>query len=147
MSLIRVGVLDVGDPGVMTTSFEPFSPPGASNDFYIARLPFAEAQAILGALGGRPSFAEIGTVGFHGTAVDRDRGSFACVHLGGKFEDMLGQRVKITVAAAIPVVVYAFASTTAPVKQDITVTRRLFQVLAVLGQRQVTATVETVPRV
>jgi hypothetical protein len=125
-------------------SFPPYAPPAGSDDFYLARLPFFEAQRELGKLGGRAGSPAVATVGWHGTLTTRDRGSFAAVPATGKLADLLGKRVKITVAGTS---VYAFVALAADVEQDITVSRRLFQELAVLGNRQVTATVEVVPRV
>lgn len=147
-SSARVGTVDSGGTvAAIAALIAPWEPPAEQDDLYLARLPFAEAQANLGLLGAR--FEDSGvhaTVGWHGTLVDRDRGSFAVVKAGGALESLLGSRVRITVPGVRPRHVYAYVSSAGAVEQDITVTRRLFQTLAPLGRRQIGATVQEVRR-
>lgn len=134
------------DLSLFATTFQVWQPPSVGvDDFYRARLPFPEAQAAFAALGPRASSSQLATVGWHGSNVDAERGSFAIVQSGGPLDELVGRRIRITTRAkGVRRTVYAFVHSEADVMQDMTVTRRLFQALAPLGEREALVTVETV---
>jgi hypothetical protein len=90
----------------LTTLVGPFSmflevlvlspPPLAAGDAHLARLPFAESQSVFGAAGALAGTARSGRAGWHGPSVDPERGAFAIARTGGPFEDLVGERLKIT---------------------------------------------------
>lgn len=133
---------DSDDPVLaFLTVFEPFAPVAGQNDFYAARLPFSEAQALLGAKGAKLAGAQFCTVGWHGTGRDPEQGSFAIVKIGGQLESLLGKVVRISMPGVGRKPVYAFVHSEADIVQDITVTRRLFHELGTLGEGQTAAVV------
>jgi hypothetical protein len=113
---------------------QPFDPYAAPEEveMYLARLPFAEAQEVFAATG--PSGeARLGTCSWHGTALDPERGSFVVAHAEGKFDDWIGERVRLTLRGERRAV-YGYVHNAADLEpDDLSVPRRMFAALAPLG--------------
>jgi hypothetical protein len=126
------------------TVFPAFAPADLP-DMELARLPYAEAQASLGGPG--PALGVVSaSLGWHGTLVDPERGSFAVVREGGPLERLLGERVLLTYRASgvsRSVVAYVHNKTSA-VEDDISLTRALFTRLAPLALAPVTTQVRVI---
>lgn len=116
-----------------------------ADDFYYARLPFDLAQSALdtGKAVGEP--VRIGRLGWHGTRIDPERGSFAVVDADGPLADLVGERVRITSGRGeIQRSVIAYCHNRATLGEDMSVTRRLFLALAVPGDDSLSVEVEII---
>jgi hypothetical protein len=119
--------------------------PQLVDDIYIARLPFREAQAEFGKWQPKPKSARTAKLAWHGTRIDPERGSFCVSNWGSEFDDLIGQRVRITLnhQGARGARVYAFCHNAATLtKGEVSVTRRLFAALTELGHDEVHCIVE-----
>lgn len=110
-----------------------WKPPENMDDFYYARLPFAESQEIfsVGSLAISPIFNV--DCGWYGQDLDDELGAFAIVQEGGKYESLLGERVQIRRRDDSTRVVHAFVHDRYPLLEPIAVTRRLFLALGYLA--------------
>lgn len=103
-------------------------------DLEIARLPFGAAQT---ALETTPvvDTSVLARAGWHGTALDRERGSFAIVNRGGKLKQMVGKRVSVSTFSGKSVI--AVVSGEASMEDDISLTRRSFMEIGPLALESV----------
>jgi hypothetical protein len=102
--------------------------PALVDDEYIGTLPFAEAQATFATRGPLGGSARLATCGWHGSDFDPNLGSFAVVQRGGKLDDLLGERIKVTAGPGRAV--YAYVIDTLDTLDDLSLTRRCFMALA-----------------
>jgi hypothetical protein len=114
------------------------------DDLYYARLPFDRAQAALDTAKTDPASLRAANLSWHGDLTDPERGSFALVNRGGPLDDLVGDRVQIIVGRGTDVQrrVVAYCHADADLISDISVTRRLFLALGILGDEQPTVEVE-----
>lgn len=112
-----------------------------------AGLPFAEAQALL-ARGGRDGAGRRTTLGWHGSASDPTVGSYALVSPDGELAGTAGRVLRIARAdGGGGGSIYALVlSDQADIEDPVTVTRTLFQRLALASDYDVPVSVEVVPR-
>ncbi|MET0604180.1 MAG: hypothetical protein ABW167_19505 [Baekduia sp.] len=105
-----------------------------------ARQGFPDAQASLD--GARLSLLDgLYGLGWYGSSLSRERGSFALVNRGGPLEDLVGDRLRLTdPQTGRSVVVYAFASE--GLDHDIHVTRRAYAAVSLLAVDRIDVTVE-----
>ena len=126
--------------------FEAYAPPTNELEVYYARLPFHEAQAKLGETSPVKGTARPVSVTWHGTKLDPERGSFAVLRAGGDFDPtLIGERVKISyIRSGVVRVIYAFVHNVGDldVRDEISVTRRLWMELEAAGFDRIDATVE-----
>lgn len=113
-------------------------------DIWYARLGFPTAQAVLGAGVPLRGSQRRATLGWHGTATDAERGSFALVRRDGPLEELVGERVRITVLlpAGEEILAYAYVLAPADIAEDVSVPRRLFLELAALSSDEVPVLLE-----
>jgi hypothetical protein len=104
---------------------EPWVPPSTAEDEYLAALPYYIAQSVFGS--GGPVEGRAVTVGWHGTRTDPATGSYAVVREGGPLEDLIGERVKITLGARSTCV---YVRDALAISEDISLTRRGFMALS-----------------
>lgn len=127
-----------------------WQPRGAVDDFYLARLPFQEAQRLLSQtapISGSPRRAKLG---WHHTFLDPETSAFAIVHTGGPLADLVGERLRISLRderTTRTVTVYCHREADLrvegdPLLDDISLTRLAFAQLALLPTSQVAAHVE-----
>lgn len=105
----------------------------------IARLPFREAQAILGATRGVPTTLRQGVCGWHGDTAsgDPETGAFAVVQPGGRFADLVGERLQVALAEGIErrhVFVYCHNAVRIADDEELSLTRRAFLALGLLAE-------------
>lgn len=121
------------------------SPQVHPGSFRIARLPFVDAQAKFAKSPVIHGSAVSAKVGWHGTSLDIERGSFVLVPIDGKLSYLLGEWLKITVREGVhPRSVYAYCHSMAefPPNEDLSLSRRLYLSLAPLSTDPLTVTVE-----
>jgi hypothetical protein len=127
--------------------FSAYSAPNET-DIYFSRLPYLQAQAILGKGGGNPGTRRLVSVGWHDTFVDPERGSNGLVRDGGKVTDLLGERIRLTtqqVPMARTAVVYVHNIADADAfPWDLSVTRHVFGQLAMLATTTIPVVVEVI---
>lgn len=133
-------VFGFGGDGGCSTSI-----PDNPDDFYIARLPFHEAQCKLSAGGHTLQSRRLAHIGWHGSKFDPEYGSFAIVRSGGPFAEMVGKRMWVATRDRRRAV-YAFVHTEADIFEDVSLHRRLFEALAPLAAEEVRGFVEESPR-
>lgn len=125
------------------TSLDPTALSGVAFEMVLGRLPFTDAQAAFQATGldstVLPFTAE---VSWHGSKINKERGSFAAAARGGIFEQYVGRRIEITYGKARAKTVRAYVNDIADVLGDLSITRRLFAELAPLGSDSVQAQVK-----
>lgn len=107
----------------------------------IARLPWAEAQSILGSTGGIASTATPGVCGWYGSTFDDDPGAFALVAQDGPFKDKVGQRLAISNGSRLA---YVFCKAAAPLNEgeDLAVSQRVYAALDLLTTVPIEVSVE-----
>lgn len=116
--------------------FEPYSAPVNEYEFYYARLPFHESQAVFGSTQPDPTTATVVEAAWHGTALDPERGSFAVVDENGPLKDLVGERIKVSLGSKA---VYAFVHNSLSLPDvtgqalDLSLPRRLWMALALPG--------------
>ena len=119
---------------VFTQPFVPYAAP-EEVEVYLARLPFPEAQAVFASTG--PSGeSRLGVCSWHGTMLDPERGSFVVVQVDGKFDDWIGERVRVRLRGGRGEerAVYGYVYNAADVSpDDLSLPRRLFAALAAPG--------------
>jgi hypothetical protein len=123
-----------------------YAPPTIGVDeFYYARLPFADAQQKFMETAPIRKTALPARLTWHGTGVDVERGSFAVVQLNGRFNDWIGERIRITSwqQKGLPASsVRCFVHNYAELDSDLSVPRRVWAALAPLGMDSLDVTVE-----
>lgn len=134
------------DLSIFASLFTDWEPSDIVDDTYRARLPFLEAQDALQAEGITASARQTAIVGWHGTSIDQERGSFVTVPLVGKFAGIKGKRVRISTRDGIsPRIVYAYCNAVSddiPDDEDLSVTRALYTKLSLLSSRLTEVEVE-----
>lgn len=97
----------------------------------IARLPWPEAQRVLGSTGGLAATVRPGVCGWYGSAFDDDPGSFAFVAQDGPFQSMVGQRLAISTEGRRA---YVYCKAALPLNdgEDLAVTQRVYAALDLL---------------
>jgi hypothetical protein len=129
--------------------FVPYAPPTQEFEFYYARLPFHESQSVFGSTSVKPATEQIVQMGWHGTALDPERGSFAVVDENGPLAGLIGERVKITRLTGKRAVVYAWVYNSMSLPEvtnqaiDLSVPRRLWMAMALPGDDVMRVLVET----
>jgi hypothetical protein len=120
-----------------------YSPPPTETETYFGRLPWIEAQAKLSETAPEPSGIRRAEVGWHGTLINRETGSFAVVRTSGPFGNLIGERIKLTVRGTQirSVCVYVNGSTDR-IPVDLSLTRRAFLALALLSSESIYANLE-----
>lgn len=100
-------------------------PSGAGEvEILAGRRAFATAQALFA--GGPVAPSQRLGVGWHGTSVNPETGSFAVVQRNAGLDDLIGEIVRITSNGRV---VFAYVLDDADVPVQVSVTRRLFLVL------------------
>lgn len=105
------------------------------------RRAFPEAQAALESGGGAPFGDRLYTMGWVGTRVSSERGSFAVVALNGPLADLVGDIVRLTHGTKS---VLAYVVGSADLPYEIGVTRRTFAAVELLSVDSVDVIVEVV---
>lgn len=106
----------------------------------MGRRAFATAQALFEGVS-QTRLAGTPAVGWHGTDVDPETGSFAVVAAGSEYEELIGEIVCIERGGRE---VYAFVLGARAVPVDISITRRCFLALGTLGIESLRCVVEVV---
>jgi hypothetical protein len=117
--------------------------PPDETDLYFSRLPFQDAQKLLGV--GGPVGARVALTGWHDTFTDPETGSNALVRDTGPLASLLGERIKITTyGQQVNRSVYAFVHGVVPADfgWDISLSRHLFGQIAPLATDTVNTKVE-----
>jgi hypothetical protein len=110
---------------------------------YYARLPFGEAQAVLGSTGPIKGSAQSALCGWHGQSLHPETGSFVLVNENGPLAGLVGDRLKITLRdRPSPAAVVAYCIGRDALDDDLSLTRRLFLQLALLSSTNIPVTVE-----
>jgi hypothetical protein len=137
------------DMSIYGSYYFPWRPRMPEPEIELARLPYEIAQAILGETGARPSTRQRVVLGWHGTALDPERGSVAIVPPGGKLAALVGKRVRFTYrGGTAPRFVVAYVSAAVlgiPDDEDISVSRRTFLALSPLTIDALNVEMEEVP--
>jgi hypothetical protein len=109
----------------------------------LGRMPFIEAQMAYAASGIDSTVLPItADVSWHGTKMNKERGSFAAAKMGGVFEQYVGRRLEITYGKAKPTIVRVYLHDILDITTDLSVSRRVFAELAPLGLDFVSAQVK-----
>lgn len=133
---------------VFTDVFEPYFPPLSETEGYYARLPFIEAEAKLGETRPVIGTARLVNCSWHGMNTDSERGAFVLVRAGGELEDLVGERVAITAQrgkarpGTIRIVGFVHGVADLDKREELSVTRRLFMGLSLVGNDRVPVVVE-----
>lgn len=115
-----------------------WDPPEGEESAWYARLPWREAQRVLGSTGptGR---AHVVGCGWHGVAQDEEEGAFAIVQTGSEIADLVGDRLAIRYGKKV---VYVYCHREDDVLEEISLTRRAFLGLATLAEFELGVEVE-----
>lgn len=114
-------------------------------DEYYARLPFPEAQRIFAAGSPQLSEALVSRIGWHGTATDLERGSFAIVREDGPLAHLIGERLRITRGDRVGrLQVYVYCHSRLELPDDLSVPRRIYLQLGLPAEDDIPVTVEIV---
>jgi hypothetical protein len=109
----------------------------------IARLPFPEAQTAL--LAGKAPSGEryLSSVGWHGTILNPERGSFAVVGESSALASLVGSRVRVS-RADLPTTreVYVYVVAAADTDEPISLARRAFLNLGLLSATRASVLLE-----
>lgn len=124
---------------IFATYFEE-APVPAISDIQIGRYPFAEAQAVFGEDPPQEGTSSVATCSWHGTILNPERGSFCVVQRGGRFADLVGDRVRVSTFTGRAVNAYVIAE--AELEDDISLTRRLFMELGLLSADDLNVRIE-----
>lgn len=133
---------EVGEFAIFATSFEEATVPDV-DDAQIARYPFSYAQSILGSIPPLEGSGRVASATWHGTRMNRERGSFVLVQQDGEFSDLIGQRVRISTFKGKAVYAYVLTEADLDEANDLSLTRRLFLALAPLATESLGVRVET----
>lgn len=128
-----------GEIAMFATYFQDALSPAIS-DIQIGRYPFAEAQAIFGEDPPQEGTSSVATCSWHGTILNPERGSFCVVQRGGRFADLVGDRVRVSTFTGRAVNAYVIAE--AELEDDISLTRRLFMELGLLSADDLNVRIE-----
>lgn len=132
---------------VFATASEPWTAPANETDFYYARLPFHESRLVLEGGGAVAGLGARGRIGWHGTKLDDNDGSYAIVKTGGPLAHLLGERIRVTNRQgghSFSVVAFVHNETGLLDEDvDISLTRALFARLGLLSEDHVVGLVET----
>lgn len=106
-----------------------------------ARQSFPDAQAALDGVGspfGNAAF----TVGWYGTRVSAERGSFCIVNADGPLAELVGDTVRLRYGPGSTVLAYCVGS--ADLEWDMGVTRRVFAAVELLSVDIISVTLEVI---
>jgi hypothetical protein len=138
--LVGIAVASTDEPLVLAQLAPDWTPPERP-DTGVARYAFANAQDLLEA-GTLAEDSATGVVAWHGTTIDPERGSFCLARRGGPFEDLVGERLRIT-RRDRSVVCYCHDLVELDEEdEDLSLTRRAFAALAPLSTELLEAKVE-----
>jgi hypothetical protein len=119
-----------GRLSLFATFIKTWVPTANATDLYYARLPFAESQSVFSAGGPLKTPVFRADVGWYGDAVDSEHGAFCLVNQGSEFEQLIGERIKITRADRFNGgTIYCFVHNRYGLVDDLAVTRRMFLAL------------------
>jgi hypothetical protein len=125
------GAAAARDMSIFATWFSPWVAPEVE-EMVLARLPFELAQRTFSVSQRVASYN--GSLDWHGTKLDAERGSFCVVHSDRALAGLLGRRVRIVSRSHPDRFVYAFVhSESSRLLEDLSVTRRLYEELETLG--------------
>lgn len=127
--------------GVVVVASPTWMPPANEFEMWYGRLPWPESQEVFS--GTPPSLASeaTGAAVWHGTQVSPERGAFAVVQVGGKFDSLVGERVRVRPLGIAARSVYLYVLDAQDIEGDISLTRRAFLQLAPLGDDALECTV------
>lgn len=110
---------------------------------WYARLPWELSQVVFSGTAPVEASQVTTRVGWHGTGLDPERGAFAVVRRGGPFDSLVGERLRIRAGGPSGQTVYVYVHDTSDVlaAHDISIPRRAFATLDLLGFDDVVATV------
>lgn len=106
----------------------------------LGRRAFPEAQALMDVAAASVAAAST-DVGWYGTDVDPEAGSFAVVSPDGALADLVGNVIRVTLTTGTASVC-AYVIATAVIEQDIALYRRAFLSVAALSNATIEARVE-----
>lgn len=133
------------DFALYVTAFDPYVPPDET-DIYLSRLPFPEAESALRTAGRGLSAPRLTNAGWHDTFIDPETGAVALVRAGGAFEDLLGERIRVTTQTQLnnrAVIAYVHNLADEDVFDwDLSLPRHLFSQLQLLAKETVPVVVE-----
>lgn len=116
-------------------------------DLYYSRLPYKNAQAILG-VGGPESVARVTNAGWHDTFIDPEIGSVALVRDGSALADLLGERIRVTTqGVGVPRSAVAYVHSLADANAfdwDLSLSRHVYSQLALLASDPIPVAVEVI---
>lgn len=128
----------------MATSGIDFLAAQADEDLQLARRAFAVAQAGLAGASLR-IFSEVAEVSWHDTSTHPETGCIALVREDEGLADLVGEIVKVSRTMPTTTrVVYAYVLGTAPIADDISLSRRTFMGLGILANELLTCRVDVV---
>lgn len=130
---------------LVVTAFEPYLPPDET-DIYYSRLPYYDAGAALRTAGRGVAAPRLADAGWHDTFIDPETGANALVRAGGVFEDLLGERIRVTTQSPVDrrgVIAYVHNLADEDIFDwDLSLTRHLFSQLSLLAKETVPVLVE-----
>jgi hypothetical protein len=119
------------DMSIFATWFSTWVAPEVE-EMTLARLPFELAQRTFSVSQRIASYN--GSLDWHGTKLDPERGSFCVVHSDKPLAGLLGNRVRIVSRSHPDRFVYAFVhNESSQLLEDLSVTRRLYEEIETLG--------------
>lgn len=121
-------------------TFTSWSPPDELETWY-ARLPWELSQEVFSATSPVAASSTQAEVAWHGTGLDPERGAFAIAKRGGKFDALVGERVRVSVPSPQKTIYVYVNDVSDDLDQDLSVPRRAFSELAELCVDWVEATV------
>lgn len=144
------GLLLLEDGGHILLEVPLWGAPGGEDEFYYGRLPFAEAQKVLGATAPVNGTLHQCVASWHGTSLDPERGSFAVVQAGGVLDAFVGERIKVTRHGLLggPRAAFAYVHNALDIPvafgiaPDLSLPRRVWLALALPGDDSLAVTVE-----
>lgn len=137
--LFGTGWPTLDDLSVYGVSFAAWVPPTELEAWY-ARLPWELSQRVLSSTSPVAASASLGEVAWHGTRLDSERGAFAVAQRGGRFDALVGERVRVSLGQPTRAV-YLYVHDVADIEHDLSLPRRAFQELAELAVDWVEATI------
>ena len=136
---------ELADMTLFGQTLEAWAPAELEVEMYYARLPFPESQRVFSETA-RSGESRLAVCSWHGTRFDAERGAYVVAQYGGKFDDWVGERVRITLRGRTvgerDVYGLIHNASELDVRDDLSVTRRLFTALAVPALDRVDVTVE-----
>lgn len=133
------------DFALYVMAHDSYAPPDET-DIYLSRLPFSDAEAALRTAGRGLSTPRLADAGWHDTFIDPETGAVALVRAGGAFEDLLGERIRVSTQTPVDRrVVIAYVHNLADPDAfdwDLSLSRHLFSQVSLLAKETVPVLVE-----